>query len=100
MNATALEPSATWHLTGRESRIVELVALGKSSKEVAKTLTISPSTVDTHLENAKLKLGAHNRASLIARAVAAGLIRFEEDGSIIEHPAPDEAADSGQGNAR
>ncbi|MCJ7420203.1 response regulator transcription factor [Sphingomicrobium astaxanthinifaciens] len=91
MNAFAdpqYEPN--WHLTDRESRILELVALGKSSKEVAKILAISPSTVDTHLENAKLKLCAHNRASLIARAIAAGLVKFDDRGAIVEHPAPDE----------
>lgn len=80
----------TWHLTDRECRILELVARGQSSKQVAKTLAISPSTVDTHLDNTKFKLGAHNRASLIAKAIAGGVITFSEDGDVVEHPAPDE----------
>jgi len=79
-----------WHLTNREARIVELVAGGSSSKEVAQLLSISPSTVETHLESAKLKLGARNRPNLIARAIASGIVGVGRDGSVDQHPSANE----------
>jgi DNA-binding CsgD family transcriptional regulator len=79
-----------WHLTNREARIVELVANGSSSKEVAQVLAISPSTVETHLESAKLKLGARTRPNLIARAIASGIVGVCRDGSVDQHPSANE----------
>ena len=87
-----------WHLTNREARIVELVASGSSSKEVAQVLSISPSTVETHLESAKIKLGARNRPNLIARAIASGIVGVCRDGSVDQHPSANEHAPKfGQG---
>ncbi len=53
-------------LTPREREILELVALGKSNGEVARTLWISPGTVRKHLENAYEKLGVHSRTAAVA----------------------------------
>lgn len=77
-------------LTCREARILELVAAGASSKEVAQHLAISPSTVESHLESAKLKLRARNRPHLIAMAIATGVVEVHRDGSIDQHPSPGE----------
>jgi DNA-binding CsgD family transcriptional regulator len=61
-------------LTCREIRVLGLVADGLSSKGVGQKLGIAPSTVESHLESAKSKLGAKSRPNLIARAIACGLI--------------------------
>jgi DNA-binding CsgD family transcriptional regulator/tetratricopeptide (TPR) repeat protein len=54
-------------LTPRQSDVVRLVARGRSNKEVAAELCLSPSTVKRHLENAFDRTGARTRGALIAR---------------------------------
>lgn len=61
-------------LTRREIEILEYVTLGLSAKEVARHVTISPRTVERHVENIRLKLHARNRAHMVACAVRAGLL--------------------------
>jgi DNA-binding NarL/FixJ family response regulator len=56
-------------LTPRELSIFEELGLGKTSKEIAGHLGLSPSTVDTHRENIKRKLGLVNSAELLHRAI-------------------------------
>ena len=48
-------------LTVSESRVLALVVLAKTNKEIASDLCISPATVKRHLENVLRKLGAKNR---------------------------------------
>ncbi len=48
-------------LTGREKRVLLLVAKAQSNKEIAVSLKISPSTVKRHVENILRKLGLKNR---------------------------------------
>jgi DNA-binding CsgD family transcriptional regulator len=55
-------------LTARERGVLELVAHGQSNKEIGRTLSISPETVKTHLENVYGKLAVQRRAQAIARA--------------------------------
>ena len=55
-------------LTVRQQAILALVAQGQSNKEIARTLSISPETVKTHLENVYNKLAVERRAQAIARA--------------------------------
>jgi DNA-binding CsgD family transcriptional regulator len=55
-------------LSGRELEVLRLVADGKTSREVAAALTISPHTVRRHLENTFAKLGVNSRAAAIAHA--------------------------------
>src|SRR5262245_23495020 len=61
-------PSGTPALTARERAILELVAQGRSNKEIGRTLVISPETVKTHLENVYCKLAVERRAQAVARA--------------------------------
>lgn len=56
-------------LTRREEEILLLVARGKTNKEIAATLYVSPLTVRKHLENIYHKLGVKNRAEATARAL-------------------------------
>ena len=60
-------------LTPTERRIAELVAKGKTNKEVAAQLFITPRTVEGHLTRIYAKLGVRSRAELAHRtSVPAG----------------------------
>jgi DNA-binding CsgD family transcriptional regulator len=56
--------AARGKLPGREREIVQRVALGETSAEIAAELGISEQTVKTHVRNAMSKLGARSRAHL------------------------------------
>jgi DNA-binding CsgD family transcriptional regulator len=51
-------------LTAREAEILDLIAQGLTSKQIARRLGISPYTVNTHRDNLRRKLGVHNGAQL------------------------------------
>ena len=61
----------TLAISTRESEVLLWVSRGKSNREIGAILTISPRTVDKHLEQIFTKLGVANRASAAARAVRA-----------------------------
>jgi two-component system, NarL family, response regulator NreC len=61
-------------LTTREREILQLLAEGKTNKEVASSLNISLYTVETHRSNILEKLGIHSPAELILYAVRKGII--------------------------
>jgi len=61
-------------LTMREREILQLLAEGKTNKEVAAELNISPYTVETHRGHILEKLGLHTPAELILYAVRKGII--------------------------
>lgn len=52
-------------LTERERQVLELVVEGKSTKEIARALVISPKTVSVHRSNIMSKLGVHNSVELV-----------------------------------
>jgi DNA-binding NarL/FixJ family response regulator len=56
-------------LTQRESEVLMWIARGKSNRDVAEILNLSPRTVNKHLEQIYAKLGVENRASATALAV-------------------------------
>jgi DNA-binding NarL/FixJ family response regulator len=56
-------------LTQRESEVLLWIARGKSNRDIAEILTLSPRTVNKHLEQIYTKLGVENRASATALAV-------------------------------
>jgi DNA-binding NarL/FixJ family response regulator len=56
-------------ITGREREIVQLLAEGKHSKEVATTLDITVKTVETHRSNILRKLHFHSVTELVRYAV-------------------------------
>jgi DNA-binding NarL/FixJ family response regulator len=62
-------------LTQREIEILEFMVKGLSSKEIAKDLSISPRTIETHRLNIMKKLGTSNSAETVAMAVKKGLLR-------------------------
>jgi DNA-binding CsgD family transcriptional regulator len=57
-------------LTAREREIAGLIGLGLTNKEIAARLKISQRTADTHVQNMLNKLGASNRAQIVALAPA------------------------------
>lgn len=61
-------------LTTREREILQLLAEGKTNKEVASELNISPYTVETHRSHILEKLNLHNPVELILYAVRKGII--------------------------
>lgn len=67
----------TDRLTDRETEVLRLVAQGKTSKEIATILSISPKTVENHRHNIMEKLGVHDVASLTRLALASGIVAPE-----------------------
>ena len=55
-------------LSVREREVLDLVATGLNSRSIARQLGIAISTVRTHVEHARTKLGAHTRAEAVALA--------------------------------
>ena len=68
------DPAAAGTLTGREIQVITLVADGCSNKQIAGRLSLSALTVKNHLARAGRKLGARDRAHLVAVACRAGVI--------------------------
>jgi DNA-binding NarL/FixJ family response regulator len=62
-------------LTEREKEVLQLLAEGKSNKETATILDLSPSTVETHRTNLMQKLGLHNTAEIVLYAVRKKIIQ-------------------------
>ena len=61
-------------LTPRQREILDLIASGLTTGEVARQLTLSPETVRNHLRNASRELHAHTRVEAIATAQRLGLL--------------------------
>lgn len=61
-------------LTERERDVLNLIACGNSSKEIARRLGISVGGANFHIHNAMKKLGAATRAHAVARAIFLGLL--------------------------
>jgi DNA-binding CsgD family transcriptional regulator len=60
--------------TAREREVLTLLAAGATDEQIAEMLDLSPATVQTHVRNAKAKLGARTRAQAVAMALQHGMI--------------------------
>ena len=69
-DSVALDP-----LTQRERQVLQLIAEGKTNKEVSHELGMSVKTVDTHRRNLMAKLNIHETAGLVRHAIKIGLIQ-------------------------
>jgi two-component system nitrate/nitrite response regulator NarL len=67
-------------LSGREREVLQLVAEGKSNREIAQALVISESTVKNHLRNILGKLHLQNRIQAAVYAVRQGLVEAPPPG--------------------
>jgi len=65
---------STASLSQREREVLKLIAQGLSSKEIARTMDISPRTVDTYRKRLMDKLDLHTLADLVRYAVRTGMV--------------------------
>jgi LuxR family maltose regulon positive regulatory protein len=61
-------------LSAREGDILKLIAQGRSNKEIARTLAITPETVKSHVKHIFIKLAVEKRAQAVSRAQGLGLV--------------------------
>jgi DNA-binding CsgD family transcriptional regulator len=61
-------------LTDREIEVLRLAARGRSNKEIAEHLIVTPKTVGNHIEHIYAKIGVVNRAGAALFAMRNGLI--------------------------
>jgi DNA-binding NarL/FixJ family response regulator len=71
----AQEDNASESLSGREREILQLIAEGKSTKEIAASLTLSVKTIETHRARLMAKLDIHETAGLVRYAIRKGFIQ-------------------------
>jgi DNA-binding NarL/FixJ family response regulator len=72
------EPGLLEALTARQREILQLIAEGKATKEIAQLLDLSVKTVETHRMRMMERLGIHDVAGLVRFAVRAGLVPPDE----------------------
>jgi DNA-binding NarL/FixJ family response regulator len=68
-------------LTRRELEVMRFVAIGRTNREIARELYLSPRTVDMHVRNILAKLGCRSRAEATRRAGELGLVAREPGAS-------------------
>lgn len=70
-------PGEGWGMrfTEREIQVAELVAAGRSNKDIARRLEISPKTVETHRGSFMQKANCHSSPEMVRFAIKNGLIR-------------------------
>lgn len=73
---TAGEPQVDPQLTQRERTVLKLLAEGNNNKEIARLLSISVRTVETHRQNIKAKLDIHTAAGLTRYAIEHNLVQL------------------------
>jgi DNA-binding NarL/FixJ family response regulator len=73
---TEVEHSSKQLLTPREREVIQLLAEGKTSKEVAVALHLSVKTAETHRTNLMRKLDLHSVADLTLYAVRNGIVQI------------------------
>jgi len=63
-------------LTSRQREILQMIAEGKNTKQIALTLGISGKTVESHRSQLMKRLGVQDIASLVRHAIRIGLVEF------------------------
>jgi DNA-binding NarL/FixJ family response regulator len=74
--AENLKGERTAGLTARELEVLQLIAMGKSNKEIASELDVSVNTVAVHRANIMNALGLHKTAELVVYAIRNGLVNL------------------------
>jgi DNA-binding NarL/FixJ family response regulator len=82
-------------LTRREKQVVQLLAEGKSTKEVASVLNLSVKTAETHRSNIMSKLGLHSVSELVLYAVRNNIVQAFASPSAGEGASSDAATVEG-----
>jgi DNA-binding NarL/FixJ family response regulator len=73
MSAPASETQMSTQLTNREQDVLRLIVLGHTNREIADTLSLTVSTVKTHVEHVIRKLDVSDRTQAAVRAIELGL---------------------------
>ena len=76
--ASILVPPPAHHLSSREIEVLQLLASGRSNKEIASDLAISTNTVMRHVSNIYAKTSVRNRVEAAAYAGSHGLLKTTE----------------------
>lgn len=69
-----LRAQAALGITDREAEVLRHIAAGRSNKEIARALAVSPNTVKTHIARLFEKLGAARRTEAVLKARELGLL--------------------------
>lgn len=70
-------PDRAVRMTERELDVIRLIAQGNTNQRIARQLSISEKTVQTHRARAMEKLGVHSGPELVRRAIEIGLLNLE-----------------------
>ncbi|HKY24894.1 MAG TPA: response regulator transcription factor [Gaiella sp.] len=70
-------------LSPREQEILGFLAEGKTQRQIADELVLSPKTVGTHIQHVISKLGVHSRAQAVAEAYRSRLVSPEFEGHLL-----------------
>jgi DNA-binding NarL/FixJ family response regulator len=89
---TPSDKPATPNLTSREREIVQLLAEGKSTKEIAITLGLSVKTAETHRSNLMRKLDLHSVGEVVLYAVRNNIVQVAPEAPGINNPSRGSAA--------
>jgi len=77
VHGAPVEPNLLARLTLRQREVLQLIAQGLTSKEIARELALSIKTVNTHRADIMEQLGIHDIAGLVRFAVHEGLVPAE-----------------------
>jgi DNA-binding NarL/FixJ family response regulator len=80
--------SSTMDLTPRQREVLQVVAEGRSTKDVANLLSISAKTVEFHKNRIMEQLDLHSTPALIKFAIAEGLVCMESQPAPLNLPSP------------
>ncbi|MBS3762778.1 MAG: response regulator [Candidatus Brocadiia bacterium] len=72
------EISTSVDLTPREREVLQLLAEGRTTREIANELDVSPKTIETHRRNTMKKVGVDSIAQLTKYAIKEGLTSLED----------------------
>lgn len=61
----------------RQRQVLQALASGLTTQQIAVRLSLSPSTIEQHIQRLRVRLKAENRQQLVARAVMMGLCRSD-----------------------
>ena len=74
INADAFDPIDAMDLGSRAVRVLELLADGRTTREIADDLSYSERTIKKHIHDLERRLGARSRAQVVAQAIRQGVI--------------------------
>jgi DNA-binding NarL/FixJ family response regulator len=72
------KPAPAVTLSLRQREVLQLVAEGKSNKEIASTINVTVKTIEFHKARISKELGVHTTAELTKQAITLGLISKPE----------------------